>query len=56
MIDNFKTDLVVRAAAMHPEDILKSMGYLRATSASAIEGLKVQAMHVVRRSETLETD
>ncbi|WP_417519099.1 hypothetical protein [Marinobacter sp.] len=34
MIDNFKTDLVIRAAAMHPEDILKGMGYPKATSAN----------------------
>lgn len=34
MIENFKTDLVIRAAAMHPEDILKGMGYLKPTSAN----------------------
>ncbi|MBJ6137964.1 hypothetical protein [Marinobacter litoralis] len=34
MIDNFKTDLVVRAAAIPPEEILKAMGYFKPTSAN----------------------
>lgn len=34
MIDNFKTDLVLRVAAMPREEILKAMGYPRPTSAN----------------------
>ncbi|MBL3824119.1 MULTISPECIES: hypothetical protein [unclassified Marinobacter] len=34
MIDNFKTDLVLRVAAMPREEILKAMGYQRPTSAN----------------------
>ncbi len=34
MIDNFKTDLVLRVAAMSREEILKEMGYKRPTSAN----------------------
>lgn len=34
MIDNFKTDLVLRVAAMPHEEILKAMGYQRPTSAN----------------------
>lgn len=35
MIDNFKTDLIVRAAAIPLEEILKAMGYSNPTSANA---------------------
>jgi hypothetical protein len=34
MLDNFKTDLVVRVAAIPPEEILKAMGYQKPTSAN----------------------
>lgn len=34
MIDNFKTDLVLRVAAMPREEILRAMGYQRPTSAN----------------------
>ena len=34
MINNFKTDLVVRTAAIPPEEILKAMGYQKPTSAN----------------------
>lgn len=34
MIDNFKTDLVLRVAAIPRDEILKSMGYLKPTSAN----------------------
>lgn len=34
MIDNFKTDLVVRAAAIPQEELLKAMGYQKPTSAN----------------------
>ncbi|MCK0165792.1 hypothetical protein [Marinobacter sp. S6332] len=34
MIDNFKTDLIVCTAAMTSEEVLKRMGYHRATSAN----------------------
>jgi len=34
MIDNFKTDLVLRIAAMPHEEILRAMGYQRPTSAN----------------------
>ncbi|WP_100640786.1 hypothetical protein [Marinobacter salexigens] len=35
MIENFKTDLIVRAAVIPPEEILKAMEYLNPTSANA---------------------
>ncbi len=34
MIDNFKTDLVLRVAAIRRDEILKTMGYLKPTSAN----------------------
>ncbi|SHK65088.1 hypothetical protein SAMN05216369_2644 [Marinobacter antarcticus] len=34
MIDNFKTDLVVRVAAISLAEVLKAMGYLKPTSAN----------------------
>ena len=34
MIDNFKTDLVLRVAPLPPDEILKAMGYKKPTSAN----------------------
>jgi len=39
MIDNFKTDLVLRVAQMPPDEILRAMGYQKPTSAN-LERLK----------------